>query len=157
LPEGSYVFVDQNNKPILEAFTGNPLGERSGPPETEPGSEIATSEGIVTKVLGVPTTEIGTLPIEGAPAISIPGATADLGALVDIVGSIPIIAGDAVTGPLGLGTILPMVTAFGGAAMASGGEGPGPAPAVPEPMSATVLAMGMSAIVLARLKRRPHS
>lgn len=179
LPKGSYVFVAATGEPLLEASTGNPLldhlplslpnSEQAGGGVTPAGVAAGPGgSGVVTTVLGQSAATVGgtagtssaleaASPVGPGPlAILSPAAAAE--PVVEIVSSIPVGGdGGSFFGAAGLGKVLPLAAAIGGAAaLAGGGGGPAPAhePLVPEPASLAALAFGLSALGLARLRRR---
>jgi hypothetical protein len=179
LPAGTYVFIDANGRPILEASTGNPLvgrlplasiaiHEATGGGSL-PAATTSESGDVVTKVLGAEPMEIGAVtptvaPIasagDGLAAIGIPSA-ATMTPAVDIVGSIPIGAGGhSIFALPSLTSVVPIAALIGGAAAIASGSGDSdnktspPVVPVPEPSSIAALALGASALALGRLRRR---
>lgn len=173
LPKGSYVFVLPNGTPILEAGTGNPLGDElplliaakaetvapsvqtAGDAAAAPGAiEATTEEGVVTRVLGTPGMELGAVP--DVTALTVPAVTA-VEPVVDIVAAVPVATGPAFASSIG--SAFPIAALIGGAAMLAGGGGSGqsssaPVTEVPEPASILALAMCGSGIAVGRLRRR---
>lgn len=171
LPVGTYVFVDGNGRPVLDARTGDPITGQLDPAKIVAPKKLTSKASVpaTTSVPSAPSAQIASAAssISAAEIMAPPtdlvttmAATETILPAMDIVTSMPVVA--TTSSRPSLGFIMPVAAALGGAsALFAGGKSESSRPTippidptpVPEPTTLAALALGASTLVFSRMRK----